>query len=51
MDYNAVNIEFIDLPSSEQIKELSNEFLSFAKSKLPDFPPESEDKIFMVNVR
>lgn len=51
MDYNAVNIEFIDSPSSEQIKELSNEFLSFSKSKLPDLPPESEDKIFMVNAR
>lgn len=51
MDYNAVNIEFIDSPSSEQIKELSNEFLSFSISKLPDLPPESEDKVFMINAR
>ncbi|EAR09958.1 GNAT family N-acetyltransferase [Reinekea blandensis] len=46
-----MNIEQVLSPSPELVAELSNLFHAFTISRLPDLPPESEDKIFMVTAR
>ena len=35
-------------PPSGLVSELTSHFFAYSKSKLPDLPPESEDKLFMV---
>lgn len=46
-----MNYELINSPSPELVKELTNKFFAYSKSKFPDLPPESEDKVFMVSAR
>ncbi|KZZ62872.1 GNAT family acetyltransferase [Oleiphilus sp. HI0125] len=46
-----MNYELINSPSPELVKELTSNFFAYSKSKLPNLPPESEDKIFMVSAR
>jgi GNAT superfamily N-acetyltransferase len=46
-----MNYSLIESPTFNQITELKNNFSLFVKKQLPNLPPESEDKIFMVIAR
>lgn len=46
-----MNFELINSPSAESVKELTSHFFAYTKSVLPNLPPESEDKVFLINSR
>jgi ribosomal protein S18 acetylase RimI-like enzyme len=50
MVISAMKFELLESPSPEQLSELTSHFEAFMRQKIPNLPPQSEDKIFMVRV-
>lgn len=48
MAISTVKFELSESPSQEKVSELTSRFEVFMRQKIPNLPPQSEDKIFMV---
>ncbi|WP_088889242.1 GNAT family N-acetyltransferase [Leptolyngbya ohadii] len=48
MVISTVKFELSEPPLQEELSELTSRFEAFMRQKIPNLPPQSEDKIFMV---